>query len=79
MLPPSRIQRRVVLCESTFRRKVSPSSGAKISRAQNQQNSAYTWCTLLARLIVYPEDGGDIFPQNVGSATDYTALYPRRW
>jgi hypothetical protein len=33
----------------------------------------------LARLIFDPEDGGDTFLRNVGSYTDYTALYPRRW
>jgi hypothetical protein len=33
----------------------------------------------LARLIFDPEDGGDTLLRNVGSCTDYTALYPRRW
>jgi hypothetical protein len=32
----------------------------------------------LAKLFFYHEDGGDIFLRNVGSHTDYTALYPRR-
>jgi hypothetical protein len=32
----------------------------------------------LARLIFDPEDGGDTFLRNVGSYTDYTALYPTR-
>jgi hypothetical protein len=31
----------------------------------------------LARLIFYPEDGGNTFLRNVGSHTDYMALYPR--
>jgi hypothetical protein len=26
-----------------------------------------------------PQDGRDTFLRNVGSHTDYTALYPRRW
>jgi hypothetical protein len=30
----------------------------------------------LARLIFDPEDGSDTFFRNVGSHTDYTALYP---
>jgi hypothetical protein len=34
---------------------------------------------LLARLIFDLEDGGDTFLRNVGSYTDYMALYPRRW
>jgi hypothetical protein len=33
----------------------------------------------LARLIIYPDDGGDMFLRNVGSYTDYKALYSRRW
>jgi hypothetical protein len=34
----------------------------------------------LLSLFFYPEDGGDMFVQNVGwHSTDYTALYPRRW
>jgi hypothetical protein len=33
----------------------------------------------LARLIFDHEDGGDTFLRNVGSYTDYTALYPSRW
>jgi hypothetical protein len=32
-----------------------------------------------ARLIFDPEDGGETFLRNVGSYTDYTVLYPRRW
>jgi hypothetical protein len=27
-------------------------------------------------VIVLPEDGGDAFLRNVGSHTDYTAIYP---
>jgi hypothetical protein len=30
-------------------------------------------------VIFDPEDGGDTFLRNVGSFTDYTALYPRIW
>jgi hypothetical protein len=30
-------------------------------------------------LIFDPEDGGDTLLRNMGSNTDYTALYPRRW
>jgi hypothetical protein len=45
------------------------------------QNSVYPpaahWG--LARLDFYPEDGGDIFLRNIGSHTEYTTLYPRRW
>jgi hypothetical protein len=33
----------------------------------------------LARLIVDPEVGADTFLRNVGSQTDYMALYLRRW
>jgi hypothetical protein len=29
--------------------------------------------------FLHPEDGGDMFLQNVGSYTDYKALCPRRW
>jgi hypothetical protein len=33
----------------------------------------------LLGIVFDPEDGGNIFPRNVGSfSTDYTALYPRR-
>jgi hypothetical protein len=33
----------------------------------------------LLGLLLNPEDGGDIFLQNVGClSTDYTALYPKR-
>jgi hypothetical protein len=32
----------------------------------------------LALLIFHPEDG-DISLQNIGSHTDYTVLYPRKW
>jgi hypothetical protein len=31
-------------------------------------------CRFLAWLILDPEDGGDIFPRNICSHTDYTAL-----
>jgi hypothetical protein len=33
----------------------------------------------IARLIFDLEDGDDTFLRNVGSHTEYTALYPRRW
>jgi hypothetical protein len=33
----------------------------------------------LARVISDREDGGDKLLRNVGSHTDYTASYPRRW
>jgi hypothetical protein len=33
----------------------------------------------LARMIFDPEDWGDMFLRNVGSHTDHTALYLRRW
>jgi hypothetical protein len=33
----------------------------------------------LAWLIFDPDDGGNTFLWNVGSYTDYTALYPGRW
>jgi hypothetical protein len=33
----------------------------------------------LVCLIFYPEDGVDTFVQNVGSCTDYMALYQRTW
>jgi hypothetical protein len=33
---------------------------------------------LLARLIFYPEVGGDTFVQTAGSHMNYTELYPRR-
>jgi hypothetical protein len=33
----------------------------------------------LARLIFDPENGGETILRSVGSHTDYTALYPRRW
>jgi hypothetical protein len=39
-------------------------------------------CTLVScwTYFFYPEDGGNMFPRNVGwHSTDYTALYPRRW
>jgi hypothetical protein len=33
----------------------------------------------LARMIFDPEDGGDTFLRNVGSYTDCTTLYLKRW
>jgi hypothetical protein len=33
----------------------------------------------LARLIFYPENGGNTFLRNVGSHTDYAALYRKRY
>jgi hypothetical protein len=33
----------------------------------------------LARLIFYPEDGGDTFLRNISLHTEYTALHPRSW
>jgi hypothetical protein len=33
----------------------------------------------LARMIFDTKDGGDTFLRNVGSPTDYTTLYLRRW
>jgi hypothetical protein len=33
----------------------------------------------LAQLIFDPEDGGDTFLRNVGSHTNHTMLYVRRW
>jgi hypothetical protein len=33
----------------------------------------------LVPLNFYTEDGGNIFLRNVGSHTDFTAVYPRRW
>jgi hypothetical protein len=33
----------------------------------------------LSRLIFDLQDEGDKFLRNVGSHTDYRALYPRRW
>jgi hypothetical protein len=66
------------VCELTFRWDISPpSSGSKISRARNQCVAGSS-CWFLAWLI-FPEDGGDTFHQNVSSHTDYTVLYPRRW
>jgi hypothetical protein len=50
---------------------VTLSSGQKISRVKIS--------LLAARLIVYPEDRDETFLLGVGSYTDYTALYPRRW
>jgi hypothetical protein len=35
-------------------------------------------CWFLAWLTFYNEDGGDTFLQNVGSHTDYMAVYSRR-
>jgi hypothetical protein len=32
-----------------------------------------------SRWLSLPEDGNDMFFQNTGLHTDYTALYPRRW
>jgi hypothetical protein len=33
----------------------------------------------LSHLFFYPEDGNDKLISNIGSHTDYKALYPRRW
>jgi hypothetical protein len=44
---------------------------------QSKKPAAARW--FLARLILDPEDVGDMFLWNVGSHTDYTELYPRIW
>jgi hypothetical protein len=38
---------------------------------------AASW--FLAHVILDPKDGGDELLRNVGSRTDYTALYSGRW
>jgi hypothetical protein len=39
-----------------------------------------TFCKLVSCLADFdPEDGGDTRLRNVGSHTEYAALYPRRW
>jgi hypothetical protein len=47
------------------------------NQPRNSYSSATTW--FLLRLILDPEEGGDIFLQNVNSHNDRTALYPWRW
>jgi hypothetical protein len=65
------------VCEPTFRSNLSPpSSGLKISRARNGRAAGGRF---LARLIFEREEGGDKLLRNVGSHTDYTASYHRRW
>jgi hypothetical protein len=72
--------------QPTLRRNISPpSSGLRISQARNQLESrrqADRTCfhaSFLLGLFIDPEDGGDMFPQNVSClAMDYTALHPRR-
>jgi hypothetical protein len=63
------------VCEPTFRRNVFTS----IFTVKNQPRkgkSCSSW--FIALLIVNHEDGGNTFLRNVGSHTDYTALYLRR-
>jgi hypothetical protein len=66
---------------SIFRVENQPSK--KAARADVPADSLFylATCSLwfLARLIFDPEDGGDTFLRSVGSYTDYTALYLRRW
>jgi hypothetical protein len=52
-----------------------------IFRVGNQP-SKETACSVwlgIPRLILDPENGSDNFLRNIGSHTDYTAPYPRRW
>jgi hypothetical protein len=64
-----------------FRKNVPPPSlGSKISQARNHHvasGQAISW--FLVQLIFNPEDGGDLFLQNIGSHMNHVALYPRRW
>jgi hypothetical protein len=42
--------------------------------------ATYSQAGFLLSLFFDPEEGGDIFPRNVGwFSTDYTALYPSWW
>jgi hypothetical protein len=71
-----RLEGYVIVCslwEPTFRNNVmTPSSGLKISQARNQPavRRLGWFATLSIRWYV---------PSNVGSCTDYAALYPRIW
>jgi hypothetical protein len=50
-------------------------------RKSAEQETSETWWLgtwFPARLIFDPEAGGDTFLRNVGSYTDYTAVYPTR-
>jgi hypothetical protein len=59
--------------EPAFRRNISaPYSAPKISQAGNQHVAD-------GYALLDVEDGGDTFFRNVGSHTDYAALYIRRW
>jgi hypothetical protein len=51
----------------------------KISRTRNYRAAGGQELWFLERLILDLEDGVDTFLRNVGSHTDYTTLYPRRW
>jgi hypothetical protein len=53
-----------------------PAMKSKLSRPQ-ASHLLTRWC--LAWLIFDRENGPDTFLRNVGSYTDYTAIYPRRW
>jgi hypothetical protein len=51
-----------------------PSSGLRVSQPRNQYEAG----SKMLGLFFDPEDGGDIFLQNVGLfALHYTAFYPR--
>jgi hypothetical protein len=56
---------------------------APIFRAENQPSKKPSYQPtarwFLAWLIFRSEDGSNAFFRNVGSHTDYRALYPRRW
>lgn len=68
--------------------KYRPGTGEEGNQAWFLTGLARTWkrveyfVDLSVTVAILPEDredGGDMFLQNVGSYTDYTMLYHRRW
>jgi hypothetical protein len=52
--------------------------GWKESHARNQQKQVASWAGILLYLLFNPEDGGDMFLQNIGLSLDFNALQRRR-
>jgi hypothetical protein len=67
--------------ENKWLGRMSCQSGYQLYSVPTDSSFCLATCSrwFLGRLIFDPEDGDDTFFRNVGSYTDYTVLYHRRW